>query len=80
VPELDRKLAAMIDHTLLRPDADGGEVDNLCVEALRFGFATVCVQPVWVARAARTLAGSRVGVASVVSFPHGASVTATKVA
>ncbi len=80
MPELDRKLAAMIDHTLLRPDADGGEVDNLCVEALRFGFATVCVQPVWVARAARTLAGSRVGVASVVSFPHGASVTATKVA
>lgn len=78
--ELDRKLAATIDHTLLRPDADGREVDNLCVEALRFGFATVCVQPIWVARAARTLAGSRVGVASVVSFPHGASVTATKVA
>lgn len=78
--ELDRKLAATIDHTLLRPDADGREVDNLCVEALRFGFATVCVQPIWVARAARTLAGSRVGVASVVSFPHGAGVTATKVA
>jgi deoxyribose-phosphate aldolase len=77
--ELDRKLAAAIDHTLLRPEADGREVDRLCVEALRFGFAAVCVQPIWVARAARTLAGSRVGVASVVAFPHGASLTATKV-
>jgi deoxyribose-phosphate aldolase len=77
--ELDRKLAASIDHTLLRPEADGREVDRLCVEALRFGFAAVCVQPIWVARAARTLAGSRVGVASVVAFPHGASLTATKV-
>jgi len=77
--ELDRKLAAVIDHTLLRPEAEGREVDRLCIEALRFGFAAVCVQPIWVARAARTLAGSRVGLASVVSFPHGASVTATKV-
>ena len=77
--ELDRKLAALIDHTLLRPEADGREVDRLCVEALRFGFAAVCVQPIWVARAAHTLAGSRVGVASVVAFPHRASLTATKV-
>jgi deoxyribose-phosphate aldolase len=77
--ELDRRLAASIDHTLLRPEADGREVDRLCVEALRFGFAAVCVQPIWVARAARTLAGSRVGIASVVAFPHGASLTATKV-
>jgi deoxyribose-phosphate aldolase len=79
VGELDRKLAAVIDHTLLRPEAEGREVDRLCVEALRFGFAAVCVQPIWVARAARTLAGSRVGLASVVAFPHGASLTATKV-
>jgi len=49
-------------------------------KALRFGFAAVCVQPIWVARAARTLAGSRVGVASVVAFPHGASLTDIKVA
>jgi deoxyribose-phosphate aldolase len=77
---LDRKLAAAIDHTLLRPEADAREVDRLCVEALRFGFAAVCVQPIWVARAARTLAGSRVGIASVVAFPHGATVTAIKVA
>ena len=78
--EIDRKLAARIDHTLLRPEADAREIERLCVEALRFGFAAVCVQPVWVARAARTLAGSRVAVASVVAFPHGANVTAIKVA
>ncbi|HVZ70862.1 MAG TPA: deoxyribose-phosphate aldolase [Polyangia bacterium] len=77
---IDTKLASVIDHTLLRPEAEGREVDRLCVEALRFGFAAVCVQPCWVERAARTLAGSRVAVASVVSFPHGASVTAIKVA
>jgi len=78
--EIDRKLASVIDHTLLRPEADAREVERLCVEALRFGFAAVCVQPVWVARAAHTLAGSRVGVASVVAFPHGASLTSIKVA
>jgi deoxyribose-phosphate aldolase len=77
---IDTKLAAVIDHSLLRPEAEGREVDRLCVEALRFGFATVCVQPSWVARAARTLEGSRVGVSAVVAFPHGASVTAIKVA
>ena len=49
--EIDRKLASVIDHTLLRPEAEGREVERLCVEALRFGFATVCVQPVWVAPA-----------------------------
>ena len=77
---IDTKLAAVIDHSLLRPEAEGREVDRLCVEALRFGFATVCVQPIWVARAARTLEGSRVGVSAVVAFPHGASVTDIKVA
>jgi deoxyribose-phosphate aldolase len=80
VAEIDRKLAALIDHTLLRPEADAREVDRLCVEALRFGFAAVCVQPCWVTRAARTLAGSRVAVAAVIAFPHGSNVTAIKVA
>jgi deoxyribose-phosphate aldolase len=80
VTSVDTKLAALIDHTLLRPEAEAREVDRLCVEALRFGFAAVCVQPCWVSRAARTLAGSRVAIASVVAFPHGANTTAIKVA
>jgi len=69
-----------IDHTLLRPDALASEIDQLCAEGLRFGFATVCVQPSFVARAARAMRGSPVGVAAVVAFPHGANATAIKVA
>jgi deoxyribose-phosphate aldolase len=80
VSDFDQELAALIDHTLLRPEAEAREIDRLCEEALRFRFAAVCVQPRWVARAARTLTGSGVAVASVVAFPHGASVTAVKVA
>jgi deoxyribose-phosphate aldolase len=72
-------LAAMIDHTLLRPDALGDEIDRLCDEARSFAFRTVCVQPVFVARAARNLAGSAIGVTAVVAFPHGATTTAAKV-
>src|SRR5882672_10130186 len=73
-------MAAVIDHTLLRPEAEAREIDQLCAEALSFGFAAVCVQPIWVARAARALEDSRVAVASVVAFPHGANVTAIKLA
>jgi len=73
-------LAAVIDHTLLRPDAGPDEIDRLCEEARRHGFHAVCVQPCWVARAARALAASGVGVASVVAFPHGASLSGTKAA
>jgi deoxyribose-phosphate aldolase len=75
-----RALAAVLDHTLLRPDATAADIDRLCEEARRHGFHAVCLQPCWVARAARALAGSGVGVASVVAFPHGASVAAIKAA
>ena len=72
-------IARAIDHTLLRPEATGGDVDRLCEEALRFGFFAVCVQPCFVARAARALASSEVQVAAVAAFPHGAATTAVKV-
>src|SRR3954463_10822228 len=62
-------VAAMIDHTLLKPDATRKEIEELCREAAQFGFATVCVNPVWVAVAAARLAGSGVQVCSVVGFP-----------
>jgi deoxyribose-phosphate aldolase len=70
---------ARIDHTCLRPDAIPRDIARLCAEARTFGFKTVCVQPTFVAFAARQLAGSGVGVSAVVAFPHGASTTATKV-
>src|SRR3954465_1819273 len=61
-------VASMIDHTLLKPDATRSEIEDLCREAAQFGFATVCVNPTWVAFASARLAGSRVGVCSVVGF------------
>jgi deoxyribose-phosphate aldolase len=65
-------LAAVIDHTLLKPDATRGDIDRLCAEAVQFGFATVCINPTWVPHAAHALTGSRVGVCTVVAFPVGA--------
>jgi len=73
-------LAARIDHTLLRPEATPGDIERLCEEALRYGCAAVCVNPIYVARAAARLAGTPVKVATVVGFPLGASLTAVKVA
>ena len=66
-------VAAMIDHTLLKPDATRADIEALCREAAQFKFATVCVNPTWVALAAKLLAGSGVGVCSVVGFPLGAT-------
>jgi deoxyribose-phosphate aldolase len=66
-------IAAMIDHTLLRPDATRDNIETLCREAAEFHFATVCVNPAWVATAAALLRGTGVGVCSVVGFPLGAT-------
>ena len=71
-------VAALIDHTLLKPDASRQEIDELCREAAQFGFATVCVNPTWVAHAARRLSGTAVGVCSVVGFPFGATTADVK--
>lgn len=71
-------LAPLIDHTLLKPQAWAGEVDQLCDEALAHGFASVCVNPLWVPRAARRLQGSVVRVCTVVGFPLGATTRRSK--
>ncbi len=71
-------LAPYIDHTLLRPDATGADIDTLCEEARTLGFAAVCVNPTWVRRCAQNLRGSTVRVASVVGFPFGATTTEVK--
>jgi deoxyribose-phosphate aldolase len=71
-------VATMIDHTLLKPDASRAEIEKLCREAAEFHFATVCVNPAWVATAARLLRGSGVGVCSVVGFPLGATTADVK--
>jgi deoxyribose-phosphate aldolase len=71
-------IAAMIDHTLLKPDATRGDIEQLCREAAQFQFATVCVNPVWVALAAARLATTAVRVCSVVGFPLGATTADVK--
>jgi deoxyribose-phosphate aldolase len=71
-------VSGMIDHTLLKPDATRAEIEKLCREAAEFHFATVCVNPVWVATAASLLRGSGVGVCSVVGFPLGATAADVK--
>jgi deoxyribose-phosphate aldolase len=71
-------VASMIDHTLLKPDATRQNIEELCREAAQFKFATVCVNPAWVSLSARLLAGSGVGVCSVVGFPLGATTADVK--
>ncbi len=71
-------IAAMIDHTLLKPDATRGDIEELCREAAQFQFATVCVNPVWVALAAARLSTTAVRVCSVVGFPLGATTADVK--
>jgi deoxyribose-phosphate aldolase len=71
-------VAGMIDHTLLKQDASRQEIEKLCREAAEFHFATVCVNPTWVALCARLLRGTGVGVCSVVGFPLGATTADVK--
>jgi deoxyribose-phosphate aldolase len=77
---VDPEIARLIDHTLLKPEAARDDIVRLCREARQFGFATVCVNPYWVALAAAELSGSPVGVCTVTGFPLGATSTASKVA
>jgi deoxyribose-phosphate aldolase len=71
-------VAAMIDHTLLKPDATKQDIEKLCREAAEFHFATVCVNPTWVALCSSLLRGSGVGVCAVVGFPLGATTADAK--
>lgn len=72
--------AKYIDHTLLKPETTVGQIDALCQEARLYQFASVCIQPTHVARAADALRGSAVKVCTVIGFPLGQNTTAVKVA
>lgn len=74
------KLAAMIDHTLLKPDATADDIRILCREAREHAFCSVCVNPTYVSLAAKLLNDSRVRVCTVVGFPLGAGTSSIKVA
>jgi deoxyribose-phosphate aldolase len=73
-------VAALIDHTLLRPEATASSILKLCDEARSHGFASVCINPYWVELAAGRLEDSPVKVCTVIWFPLGANMTETKVA
>jgi deoxyribose-phosphate aldolase len=72
------EVAALIDHTLLKPDATEKEIQALCAEAADHGFASVCVNPVWVPLCASRLAGTNVKVCTVIGFPLGATLSEIK--
>jgi len=73
-------LAALIDHTILKPDAPAEQVRRYCAEAVAHSLFAVCVNPVFVPVVATALAGTQVATCSVIGFPFGAIATASKMA
>ncbi|MGB3161518.1 MAG: deoxyribose-phosphate aldolase [Carnobacterium sp.] len=73
------KIANLIDHTALKPGVTKEEILKLTAEAKEYGFYSVCVNPTWVAEAAKQLKGSDVDVCTVIGFPLGANTTEVKV-
>lgn len=74
------EIASYIDHTILRPTTSIEDIKKLCIEALQYQFAAVCVPPPFVKNAKSLLNNSRVKVATVIGFPFGYSVAAAKLA
>lgn len=72
-------MAGMIDHTLLKPNVLDQQIDTLCAEAKEFNFASVCINPTYITRAKKLLAGTNVKVCTVIGFPLGANTTAVKI-
>jgi deoxyribose-phosphate aldolase len=72
-------LARYLDHTLLAPDATRADLERLCTEARRHGFAAVCVHRNAVAEARRLLGGTGVRAVAVVDFPRGEGATGARV-
>jgi deoxyribose-phosphate aldolase len=73
-----RNLAAVLDHTLLKPEATREQVLKLCAEAAEHKFACAMVNPTWVSTAAHALAGTGVPVGVVIGFPLGATLSSSK--
>ncbi len=76
--ESPSRLAAVIDHTLLKPEATRAQVIQLCQEAAEYRFACAMVNPAWVSTAAEVLAGTGIPVGVVVGFPLGATLSSSK--
>ena len=72
------QLAQMIDQTLLSQNATYEQTESFCREALAYGFASVCINPVYIPLAAKILSGSKTKVCTVIDFPLGAGGTQLK--
>ncbi len=72
------ELAAMIDHALLQPEKSSASFVNLCNEAKKYRFFSVCVNPCWVKFCTQELRGTNVNVVAVISFPFGQMTTKMK--
>lgn len=70
-------LAAVIDHTLLKPEAARDQVESLCDEAIRYRFACAMVNPVWASTAVSVLSGTGIPVGVTIGFPLGATLVST---
>ncbi|MGF2617140.1 deoxyribose-phosphate aldolase [Rossellomorea vietnamensis] len=75
---MEKNIAKMIDHTLLKADSTKDQVTKICEEAKEHNFASVCVNPGWVEYAAQMLQGTDVKVCTVIGFPLGATTSETK--
>lgn len=73
-------IAKYIDHTVLKQTTTLGDVEKVCREAKSYGFASVCIPPLYVKKAKALLAGSSVKVCTVIGFPFGYSSIEAKVA
>ena len=73
-------IASYIDHTVLKPTTVPADIEQLCTEAKQYGFAAVCVPPLFVKQAKELLAGSLVKTATVIGFPFGYSAIEAKLA
>ncbi|HLW43170.1 MAG TPA: deoxyribose-phosphate aldolase, partial [Candidatus Acidoferrales bacterium] len=79
VVELEAGFAGLIDHTLLKPEASREDIRKLCQEAVRLGFASVCINPWNVPLAAELVRGTKVKVCTVIGFPLGATLPKVKI-
>jgi deoxyribose-phosphate aldolase len=75
---IEKDLARMIDHTLLKPEATKDQIIQLCGEAKKYNFASVCINPCYVSLCAKLLRDTPVKVCTVIGFPLGATSSASK--
>jgi deoxyribose-phosphate aldolase len=76
---IDVDLARLIDHTLLKPEATKQQIEQVCAEARKYRFASVCIHPCYVSLCAQLLKETSVKVCTVIGFPLGATSTEAKV-